>query len=165
MRLVNILFIFALWLSACSEIEDASNKFRADQLMKSGKYEEALEIYDQEIENNKEDWESLYRRGVLFQMIGDHELALIDFNASNAVNSSNFSLYQSRAFSNTELGNYDAALSDLEIFKEHVGDTPRLKLLVANIYYGKGQFDKAIQVCEEGLLEFPDDSELQNFLC
>ena len=55
MRLVNILFIFALWLSACSEIEDASNKFRADQLMKSGKYEEALEIYDQEIENNKED--------------------------------------------------------------------------------------------------------------
>lgn len=108
-----IIFIFILCCSLVYSQEATPYILEANDLYKNGKYEEALELLDKEIEQDEVNLNARYARSFIFIELKKDKEALKDLDYILTYEPSNLKARHQRAKANYDLANYEAALKDI----------------------------------------------------
>ena len=106
----------ALLRNLPSALADSPEKqyLQANELYYSGKYEDALKIYDELIEQQPEKAKYHFMRGVALALMGRYEEALDSFDKAIALDPNYAAAYNNRGNALALMGRYEEALKDAD---------------------------------------------------
>ncbi len=120
---------------------------------KSGKFEEAIKLFNKSIELQPDDYYSWYNRGVAKSMIDEYEEALVDFNKTIQLAPDFKRAYFSRGITKRILTDYEGAMEDYTSAIEQDPD-------YGEAYYYKGLLNELLLKTEEACKDFDKANEL-----
>ena len=112
-----------------------------------GKYDEALEDYNEVIRINPQDGEAYNNRGTTKDMLGRHEEALEDYNEAIRINSQFAEAYYNRGTTKDVLGRHEEAIVDYD-------QAIRINPQYAQAYYNRGNTKDTLDRHEEAIADF-----------
>jgi len=117
--------------------------------LQQGKYDEAIEDYDETIRINPESAEAYYNRGTTKDMLGRHEEALEDYNEAIRINSQFAEAYYNRGTTKDVLGRHEEAIEDYN-------EATRVNPQFAQAYYNRGNAKDALGRHEEAIEDYDE---------
>jgi tetratricopeptide (TPR) repeat protein len=133
-------------------LEDLSDEImEARAFARNQQYDEALEIYNQLIEDNPEDVTAYYYRGRLFNSTKDHSAAIEDFNKAIELMPTFAQAYYGRCSAQMFIGDYTIALPDCQKAIELKDDYPDAYVDLGVIYMQMQQYDNALDAFNTAL--------------
>ena len=124
-----------------------------------GKYDKAIEEYNEAIRINSQCDEAYVNRGTVKGMLNRHEEAIADFNEAIRINPQSTDTYINRGTAKAKLGRYEEAIAD---FSEAIRINPQS----ADTYTNKGivkgtlgRYEEAIADFNEAIRINPQDAE------
>ncbi len=105
-------------LAACGPATDAVARHleQGNRLAEEGRYEQAIEKYDEVIRLNPESAEAYYNRGVTNTDLGQLQSAIEDYDEAIRLNPEFAEAHNNRGIAYRELGRKIEAVADLEKF-------------------------------------------------
>ena len=116
---------------------------------KQGKYQTAIELFNQAIADNLEFAAAYYHRGLAYYDSGEIERAIADYNQSLNLNSSQVKVYLSRATAFLALDNIQSSIIDLQIVFSLDDNCDKAYKLRANICLRLQEYDQAIDYLKQ----------------
>jgi len=100
----NFLLIFFIILSVLS-FKPAFSQFDelVEKLIEDGKFSDAIEVLDKILEENPNDVQVIYLRGLLYAQLGEHEEAIKNYDVAFSLSHGNEDILKSKSFSETAL--------------------------------------------------------------
>ncbi len=126
-----------------------SNRGNAKNML--GKYEEAIEDYNEALRLNPQYAETYYNRGIARQMIGKHREAIGDYDEAIRVNPNYTDAYNNRGGAHHRLGKHQHAIKD---FGEAIRINPKYASAYNNrgfVKYGLRKYHDAIKDYDEAI--------------
>ena len=127
-----------------------------------GKYDEAIEDYDETIRINPESAQAYTNRGTVKVFLGQHDDAIADYDQAIHINSQSAEAYTNRGIAKAELGRHEEAIAD---YNQAIRINPQYPLAYYNRGNAKkalGQHDQAIADYDQTISINPQDAEAHN---
>ncbi len=128
---------------------------KGDALFNAGKYEAAVEAYDDELSENP-DVSILYNRGRAYEELGKFDEAMADFERVIRADERNINAYISMAHVHYKLGQYSQALVDAGRALDLNENSPQGHFLEGRCRHQLGYFDAALESYSLALKLNPD---------
>ena len=121
-----------------------------------GKYEEAIQWYDEVLDIDPTREDALYNKGLAFYYLNQFENAIIWFEKAIKINPSDLDAILNMGLSFANLGKYDEAIMLYDEVLQK--DKTSVKALnnKGNIFFELGEYDKAIMLYDEALSVDPN---------
>ncbi len=129
-----------------------------------GKYDKAIEAYDEAIRINPKVPQEFSNRGLAWRFKGEYDKAIADCSAALRLKPNYLSAYVNRGVSYSDKGDYDKAIAD---FTEVIRLRPTFGMGYfnrGNAWKNKGEYDKAIADYNKSIEVDPDDPRAYNIL-
>ncbi len=154
-----------------SEIEIGRQVNQGRIALEAGKVDEALTLYQEILRHNPNHVEAHFRLGSIYWRQKNLQLALQHFQKSVELDPDKVSLRLSLGGFYEQVRQLDAALNEYQIIIEKSPDSneariakKRMTLVTAKNFAAKGQLDKAIEMLESLLKEYPEDPRVLQHL-
>jgi tetratricopeptide (TPR) repeat protein len=134
-----------------SQVAAIAYNNRGNAYTSGGKYDEAIQDYDQSIKLNPNYAKPFNNRGVAYQKSGDYDKAMRDFDAAINIDPKYADAFGNRAETYEKKGDYPSALKD---FDEAIQLQPALTVLWNERCWTRamiGQLQSAISDCNEAI--------------
>lgn len=87
---------------------------RGYEMRKQGKYAEAIELYSEALQHNRNYFKALFNRGFAYDKLGNHAAAVDDYSSALKIEPNNAYALYNRGISQERLGNVKHAKDDIE---------------------------------------------------
>lgn len=155
MNTISKIILTLLCLAIFTSFGQKADAFYREGLekSKSGKFEEAIKLFNKSIELQPDDYYSWYNRGLAKTMVDQYDDALIDFNKTIELASDFKRAYFSRGITRRILTDYEGAMKDFNMAIEYDAD-------YAEAYYYKGLLNELLLNREDACKDFDKANEL-----
>ena len=127
-----------------TDVEQASQMDQeATTLARDGKYDDAIETYNQSLEKIENPM-VYYNRGVAYMNKGDNENAIRDFTKAIEIKPDTIFAYNNRAFVYKNIGRFNDAIKDYGVIIKLKTSYPDAYFGRASVYELMGDKDKAL---------------------
>lgn len=141
MNLRTIIFsIILLSAFACS----GNDSSQGDKYYNKGDYEKAIQSYNEYIEYNPGDFQSIYKRGRAYEELGQYDKALQDYEAALKIDEENENVLLSLGRHYFREGNYEDAAYYFDKATKQNSNLRVAQFLKARSYHKAGKTDKAM---------------------
>lgn len=127
---------------------------RGEIYARAGRYQQALDDFNNAISLNVRDADGYYNRGLTYDIIGQHQLAIADFNRAISLKSDHVNAYNNKGIIYARLGQHQQAIDD---FTKAISIEPDYTNAYANrgiAYFSRGNNEQgcsdAKKACELG---------------
>lgn len=144
-KLILLLFLLPFWLQA-----QDTRLMREDarDLMKEGRYTEAIKMYQLLTDIKADDYEAFFKMGQAYSELKQDSLALLNYSKAIDLEPENvYYIYYNRAFSYSNLGDHINAIKDLDT-------TVKLKSDFADAFNNRGLEREAIGDFKNALSDY-----------
>jgi tetratricopeptide (TPR) repeat protein len=163
MRILIGLFLLLATFSSCKESDEVKKErflLKGNEQMKDGEYREAIRYYTESLSIDPDYADALHNRGVAWSSLGDYARAGQDFQAAFFSEPNRIDILLHKAINSIELKEYFSTLSDLEMVKKQVPDTPIVYFAEGLALWQLKRFDEAIQAFDSAELFDPYNPEV-----
>lgn len=130
-----------------------------ESLFADGKYEKAREVFSKDVKSIK----NLFGAATTSRFLGDDALAVDYYSEVLDRNPKFYEANLGRGICYRNLGQYDKALSDLQIYMQNK-PTMEIYMGLGDLYMLMGRVEDAKRILEAGRAKYPNSSEIRELL-
>lgn len=149
---------FRNYLNSISE-DESGVFYLGDQYFKIRKYERAAQIFSA----NRKSARNLFGAATCYRFIGEYEKAIDFYSGALIINPGMSEAYLGRGLAYRDLGRYDRAKQDIEMYMQYEKSASGY-ILLGDIYLAEKDVERARSILQEGRRLYPDSKMINDIL-